>query len=89
MVPAMTTNPRQVAVRTIASSLAFDGATPAMRSLDRARAAGAQVVDALVAAGILPDTYADGDDAPVPVPVSANGAASPDDVPLFPDTDPA
>ena len=78
----MTTNQRQVAVRTIASSLAFDGATPALRSLDRARAAGAQVVDALVAAGILPDTYADGDtDA---VTVSANGAADPDDVPLFP-----
>ena len=78
----MTTNPRQVAVRTIASSLAFDGATPAMRSLYRAPAAGAQFVDAHVAAGIQPAAYGDGDD--VPVPVSANGAASPDDVPLFP-----
>jgi hypothetical protein len=81
----MTTNPRQVAVRTIASSLAFDGDTPAMRSLDRARAAGAQVVDALVAAGILPaDTYADDDDVDVPVAYVPNGAPNPDDVPLFP-----
>jgi hypothetical protein len=79
----MTTNPRQVAVRTIASSLAFDGATPALRSLDRARAAGAQVVDALVAAGILPAAYADPDGDTVTV--SANGAANPDDVPLFPE----
>jgi hypothetical protein len=77
----MTTNPRQVAVRTIASSLAFDGDSPALRSLDKARVAGAAVVDALVAAGILPDTYA-GEDAPVTV--SANGATNPDDVPLFP-----
>lgn len=74
-------NPRQVAIRTIASSLAFDGDTPALRSLDRARVAGAQVVDALVAAAILPASYAN-DDA---VTVSANGsAANPDDVPLFP-----
>jgi len=83
MVPAMTMNPRQVAVRTIASSLAFDGDSPALRSLDRARVAGAQVVDALVAAGILPDSYAD-PDGDVPAPVSANGAVNPDDVPLFP-----
>jgi hypothetical protein len=77
----MTMNPRQVAVRTIASSLAFDGDSPALRSLDRARVAGAAVVDALVAAGILPDTYADVD---APATVSANGATNPDDVPLFP-----
>jgi hypothetical protein len=79
-------NPRQVAVRTIASSLAFDGDSPALRSLDRARVAGAAVVDALVAAGILPaDPYSDGG---APVPVSSNGAAvSPDDVPLFPAND--
>ena len=74
-------NPRQVAVRTIASSLAFDGDSPALRSLDRARVAGAAVVDALVAAGILPAAYGDGD---AVVPVSSNGAALPDDVPLFP-----
>jgi hypothetical protein len=75
-------NPRQVAVRTIASSLAFDGDSPALRSLDRARVAGAAVVDALVAAGILPaDPYGDAD---APVTVSPNGAALPDDVPLFP-----
>jgi hypothetical protein len=48
---------RAALIRTIASSLAFDADPPYVRSLDKARAAAAGIVDALVDAGALDDTF--------------------------------
>ena len=49
---------RAAAVRTIASSLVFDQDPPVLRSLDKAKRAAAEIVDALVAAHILAPAYA-------------------------------
>lgn len=48
---------RAAAVRTVASSLVFDQDPPVVRSLDKARKAAGEIVDALVTAGILPAAY--------------------------------
>lgn len=70
---------RAAAVRTIASSLVFDQDPPVLRSLDKAKRAAAEIVDALVAAHILAPAYAlaaevEDDDAPaVLVAAGVNG----------------
>lgn len=74
------THTRQSVIRAIASSLAFDADPPYLRSLDKARAAGAHITDALVQAGILGPEYADNgeDDGEV----TSNGHADVDTAPL-------
>lgn len=66
---------RAAAVRTVASSLVFDQDPPVVRSLDKARKAAGEIVDALVTAGILPAAYGDYDDL-VAANVSGNGAVA-------------
>lgn len=70
-------NTRQSVIRTIASSLAFDSDPPYLRALDKARAAGAHITDALVQAGVLGPEYADDEGE-----VSTNGHVDGDTAPL-------
>lgn len=75
----MPTHTRQSVIRLIASSLAFDADPPYLRSLDKARAAGAHITDALVQAGALPAEFA-GDEGEV----TANGHVPDDDTAPLP-----
>lgn len=69
------THTRQSVIRAIASSLAFDADPPYLRSLDKARAAGAHITDALVQADILGPEYADNSEDDYAGEVTSNGHA--------------